>query len=110
MAKPLKHQVIAGALQLIVQQKNWTRGTIARSAGGVPCALLDPAAVRFCAVGALNRAAMQLTGKEAHSLARDAEIHVLKANGLADAWLPEINDIEGHARIIALFERALVAE
>ena len=102
MAKPLKHQVIAGALQLIVQQKNWTRGTIARSAGGVPCALLDPAAVRFCAIGALNRAAMQLTGKGAQSLARDAEIHVLKANGLATPGFPRstISRVNAHHRAV----------
>jgi len=110
MAKPLKHQVIAAALRLISDQRNWTRKTIARSAGGVPCALTDPSAVRFCAVGALNRAAIELAGNVAHKVARDAEMHVLEANQLPDAWLPEINDFEGHARIIALFERALLAD
>jgi hypothetical protein len=53
---------------------------------------------------------MELAGSHTHALSREVEIHILRANGIAEGCLPEINDIEGRARIVAMFERALAAD
>ena len=60
-------------------------------------------AVRFCAMGALMRVAMRLICcyDEAHCLA------MLAASGRSNVVLPQINDVEGHAAIVAMFKRAL---
>ena len=57
MAKTLQHQIIQEALHLIAEEEHWTRCSMARNSEGDPCSVWDPAAVRFCAVGALWRAA-----------------------------------------------------
>ena len=61
MAKTLQHQIIEGALHLIAEEAHWTRCSMARNSEGDPCSVWDPAAFRFCAVGALWRAAYELT-------------------------------------------------
>ena len=60
MAKTLQHQIIEGALHLIAEEEHWTRCSMARNKEGDPCSVWDPAAVRFCAVGALWRPAFNL--------------------------------------------------
>jgi hypothetical protein len=57
MAKTLQHQIIEGALQLLSEEEHWTRCSLARNSEGDPCSVWDPAAVRFCALGAMWRAA-----------------------------------------------------
>ena len=61
MAETLQHQIIEEALHLIAEEEHWTRCSMARNKGGDPCSVWNPAAVRFCAVGALWRAAFELT-------------------------------------------------
>ena len=61
MAKPLQHQIVARALEIISNEAHWTRASIARTADGWPCACLDPLAYKFCAVGALYRAAVEFS-------------------------------------------------
>lgn len=106
MAKTLHHQVITGALALIADEFHWSRGAWARTATGQPCAWADPSAVKFCAMGALNRAALELA-HDVGNLAISAGRHVLAANGVSNQCFPQINDLEGHARIVAMFKRAL---
>ena len=62
MAKTLQHQIIEGALHLLSEEEHWTRCSLARNSEGEPCSVWDPEAVRFCAVGAMWRAAYELTG------------------------------------------------
>ena len=107
MSKPLQHQIIARALEIISDEEHWTRGFVARSADGRLCSCCDPRAERFCAVGALNRAAHELVkvGRAEHAYA--AEGFVLAANGRHHDSLPLINDIDGHEVIVAMFKVAL---
>ena len=61
MAKSLVHQVIGRARQLIDDEGSWVQVYAAVSADGTPVEPLDERAVRFCASGALLRAAFELT-------------------------------------------------
>jgi hypothetical protein len=107
MAKPLQHQIIAGAIELIADEKHWTRGALARDKRGVLCCWNSREAVKFCAVGALARAAADLLGSASDvgplslAIARD----VMIANGVTRC-LQQINDIEGHAAVVRALQKA----
>ena len=70
-------------------------------------ARFDARAARFCAIGALNRAARELLGIVGVEHAHAAEGFVLAANGRHHHSLPLINDIDGHEVIVAMFKVAL---
>ena len=106
MAKPLLHQLIARALEIISDETKWTRCSMARMADGKVCASLDPAAASFCAVGALYRAAAVLFGADGFNRALEAEEFVLTSNK-SNVGLQIINDTEGREAVIAMFEVAL---
>jgi hypothetical protein len=106
MAKPLQKQIIARALEIISDESKWTRGSMARMADGTACACLDPLAVRFCAVGALYRAAGELLSSNGFDRALEAE-HLVQAGSNALHGLPSINDVEGRDAVIAMFKVAL---
>ena len=107
MAKTLQHQIVARALELVSDEAHWTRGFVARRVDGGLCACFDPWAARFCAVGALNRAARELVGVGGVEHAYAAERFVLAANGRHHDSLPIINDNDGHEVIVAMFKVAL---
>ena len=109
MAKPLQHQIIGRALELIADEANWSQGAWARTASGRPCPWIHPAAKSFCAMGAINRAAHELAGLNGYELAVSAAQLVMFASGNSRGHLPEINDMGDHAAVIAMFERAMVA-
>jgi len=106
MAKPPQQQIIARALEIVSDETKWTRGSMARLADSKPCGCLNPRAVCFCAVGALNRAAGEVLAVNGFHHAVEAERHVLAANQeLRD--LPTINDLDGRETIIEMFKAAL---
>ena len=109
MAKTLQHQIIEGALHLIAEEEHWTRCSMARNREGDPCSVWDPAAVRFCAVGALWRAANELTGTlDAFELVETIAKQVVDINGRTDC-LQTCNDVEGHAAVVGMLQVALAA-
>ena len=84
MAKTLQHQIIAGASHLIAEEEHWTRCSMARNSEGNPCSVWDPAAVRFCAVGALWRAAFELRSDlDVFPLVEQTALQVVVSNGRA---------------------------
>ena len=107
MSKPLHHQIVARALEIISDEEHWTRASVARTADGTQCACFDPRAARFCAIGALNRAARELVGAVEVEHGYVAERFVLAANGRHHDSLSRINDTDGHEVIVAMFEVAL---
>jgi hypothetical protein len=107
MAKALQHQIISRALEIISHESKWTRGSMARLVDGKPCASLNPRAVRFCAVGALYRAAGELLTGNGFYHASEAEHEVLAANNELRG-LASINDNDGREAVIAMFKVALV--
>jgi hypothetical protein len=109
MAQTLQHRIIARALVLIVDESRWTRAVLARTSDNVCCDWNDPSAVKFCALGALLRAASEMVGDvgSAKALAMRIGADLLRVNGRTGSSLPMINDVEGRATIVAMFERAL---
>jgi len=82
---------------------------VARKADGRMCDVTDPRAVSFCAIGALRRAARELLGGHGFEECFGAARFVLEANGRVGETLPRINDHEGRAAVIAMFQRALAS-
>lgn len=109
MAEILQKQIVRSALALIETEETWTRCALARTSSGSPCGWSDREATRFCAVGALGHAAAAYLGNgaKAHAFAMEAARLVLETNNRAGCSLPMINDVEGHAVIVAMFKRAL---
>jgi hypothetical protein len=109
MAKTLRHQIIEGALHLLSEEEHWTRCSMARNSAGDPCSVWDPAAVRFCALGAMWRAAYALTGNpEVFPLVDGIAKQVIASNGRGDT-LQMLNDLEGHAAVVQMLQTALAA-
>ena len=60
------------------------------------CSAWDQEAVRFCAVGAIYRAAFEMLGETLDgTIIEIAETCVLAANGLTRSSIPSVNDHEG---------------
>jgi hypothetical protein len=104
MARSLHHQLITRALELIENEAHWTRGAIARTASGDVCESDDPLAARFCAIGALSRAVYEL--KMPLNVFKTAE-YILAANNCSNDSLARINDTNGYAAVVEMFNRAL---
>jgi hypothetical protein len=113
MSKPLYHQIVTRARQLISDPARWTQGELAKRKNGLPIEPSDPDAYRFCAVGALTRAASDLTGDffAADALATEVHVALLSfAEIPAGQTLECINDFgEGHATILKIFDDYLFA-
>jgi hypothetical protein len=108
MSKPLTHQIIARAHQLIEDPAHWIQFWDARFKNGKFCDPWHKRAHAFCAVGAIMRAAFELTGckSKAEELAEhiDTELQPLAPHGVV-----AVNDHQGHAAVLALFQKALAA-
>jgi len=108
MAKTLQHQIIARALALISDDSRWTGGAMARDARRHLCSVYASDAVRFCALGALARAAFELLGFSCDpDLIDKIEAAVLAANGLEQLSLASINDRAGREIIVAMFQKVV---
>jgi hypothetical protein len=106
MSKPLSRPIIERARALIADEAHWCRAALARDERGWPTDPTDATALKRCAYGALVAAAFELVGdlKHAHILA-DAvakEVH-------GPSSLINTNDSEGHAAVLAVFDKALAA-
>ena len=96
MSKPILTQVIERGRALVADHATWTTDALARRANGQACQPTDAGAVRFCAYGALVRAAYELTAdsEKAQRLAdlAAAELVGSKAPDRAYMDLYSIND------------------
>jgi hypothetical protein len=104
MAKPLKLQIVQTAKELIQDERHWCRGYLAIDDYGFSVDPAGPDAVKRCALGALIAAAYQLTNDKvsAHDLALNALRPLCGSNSIV-----LINDHQGHAAVLALFDEAL---
>jgi hypothetical protein len=107
MAKPIRVQILERARALIAEERHWCSGDLARDAGGFPISPLDSKAKRRCALGALVAAAHEFTGNPdlAHYLATTAMRPLVGATSLT-----HVNDSEGHAAVLDLFDLAIAAQ
>jgi hypothetical protein len=106
MAKPLKLQIVEQARALIVDESHWCRRELARDVNGMGVCPMSATAVRRCGLGALIMAAYETTNdrRQAHDLAIKAmrPLH-------GSATLVNVNDVRGHAAVLALFDEVIAA-
>lgn len=115
MTLPLKRAIILRALQIISARTRRARETEAVDKDGKPCDPCAPEAVRFCAVGALIKAAYEITGQHerAHALGwkiagQIAEHAALSAGEDEPAYaITVLSDTRGQKAVITLFTQYL---
>ena len=118
MAQPLNDRVLLDARTIIADRRRRLRCTEAVTATGDMCDACDPAAVRFCAVGALINSAFRITGnhEQAHRLgwkvagmiAKAAKLRPLDENDAG--WsLALLSDTRGRAAVLRAVD-ALISQ
>ena len=106
MSRSLKLQIVEQARALIADESDWCRGELARDADGAGVCPMSDSATRRCGLGALLIAAYRITNdrRQAHDLAIKAmrPLH-------GSATLVNVNDVRGHAAVLALFDEVIAA-
>ena len=95
--------VLARARELIADERRWCRRSFARGWGGIPVSAKSTIAQRFCALGAIMRAAHELGMR-----AEDARTALEWQTGCP---MQDWNDdpARRHAEVIAKFDAAIAA-
>ena len=115
MSKTLDHLVVARAREIISDEKHWTQFDYAQLDNSDDADPANPLAVRFCAVGALRRAAFELSS-DSDSFAllsdrvQDGINSFAKTRGYLQSSfsIEDLNDGEsGHADVLKLFDNYL---
>lgn len=116
MSGPLVDEVVRRARALVAERKKRARGIEAVNAAGEECDACGDDAVRFCAVGALIRAAFDVCGdgERAHELGWRIAGMIERANNLKneddDGYaLVKLSDDRGGAAVVAALDRFLSA-
>ena len=106
MSRPLKIQIVERARTLIADEKHWCRRHLAEDKNGVSVSPTSGSVVKRCGLGAVIAAAYELTHDydAAHLLGHE----VLRPH-YSPATLIHINDIRGHAAVLALFDEVIAA-
>lgn len=106
MAKAIRVQILERARALIADERHWCSGQFALDARRLAVDPTGPSAVQRCAVGALIAAAHEITRDPAlaHQLAATSMRPLVGATALT-----HINDAEGHAAVLKLFDQAIAA-
>jgi hypothetical protein len=106
LSRPLKLQIVERARALIADEGHWCRGELARDANGTGVCPMSDEALKRCGLGALIMAAYQITTdrREAIGLAIKAmrPLH-------SSATLVNVNDVRGHAAVLALLDEVNAA-
>ena len=107
MARPLQIQIVERARALIADKQHWCRGELARDVSGEGVCPTSASAVKRCALGAVIAAAHELT----HDLdsANDFAFKALRPR-YGTTTLVRVNDMRGHAAVLALFDTVIAAE
>ena len=107
MARPINIQITEQARSLIADARHWCRGHIAEDANGVSVFPGSRKAVRRCGLGALIAAAYELTNNydAAHELA-----HTALRPHCGISTLVHVNDVRGHAAVLALFNEVIAMD
>jgi hypothetical protein len=107
MTTTVQKQVLINARALIADRARWTRCAFACTASGHDVVWYDQSAIKWCAMGALYRAAYDLVGdpKEATRIGNEVAKSVCLRRWLRS--LSILNDWRGHAAVLAVFDKAL---
>ena len=107
MAKPLKFQIVERARALIADEQRWGRGLLAQDATGASVFPTSASAVKRCALGALIAAAYELT----HDFDAASELaHKALRPRYGVSTLVKVNDMRGHAAVLALFNEVIAEQ
>jgi hypothetical protein len=106
VSKSLKLQIVEQARALIEDERRWCRGELARDGNGLSVAPTAHGAERRCALGALIAAAHQITND--YDRARDIALRAMRPR-YGTATLVQVNDLRGHAAVLALFDEVIAA-
>jgi hypothetical protein len=106
VSRPLKVQIVERARALIADEQHWCRSELARDAKGMGVCPMSDEAVKRCGLGALIAAAYDITGD--HLAAHDLAIRAMRSL-YGTATLVKVNDIRGHAAVLALFDEVIAA-
>jgi hypothetical protein len=112
MSKTLDHHVVARAREIISDEKHWTQFDYAQLDSSDEADPADPRAVRFCAVGALRRAAFELSSDSESFAVLTDRVQAAIENFAKMRWDPnrafsleDLNDgLNGHADVLKLFD------
>lgn len=99
----LEGALLAGALEIISDEKRWVRGVGAVDRGGRPVKTTDPGAVAWCAVGALDCVA----GSENELFEASLAILAKASLQLFGCDPVEVNDRLGHSEVLQMYARAI---
>lgn len=102
MLTPEQRQIIKKARDRIADPAHWCKGANARSADGRPCHPAERRAVRFSVFGAL------VAEYVAQGVMWPVDVvHELSRQLHPQFTLWHINEYEGHAAVLAIFDKAL---
>jgi|SRR5680860_1314629 len=107
MAKPLQVKIVEKARALIADEQHWCRGLLAQDASGASVLATSASAVKRCGLGAVIAAAYQLTHD--YDAANELAHKALRPR-YGVATLVQVNDMRGHAAVLALFDEVIAAE
>lgn len=99
--------VLTYARNLIADPVRWTQGTYARNAEGEPVGVFADAAVCWCAVGAIDRAAEVLIPDFDVNPRLPLQSVLYKRYG--EIGITNFNDRHTHAEVLAAFDAAIEA-
>lgn len=106
MSRPLKIQIVERARSLIAYESQWCRCELARDAKGMGVCPMSDNASKRCGLGALIAAAYEIIGD--HLAAHDLAIRAMQPL-YSTATLVKVNDVRGHAAVLALFDEVIAA-
>jgi hypothetical protein len=98
-------ETLRAAKALISDPKDWLTFEYARDKAGKTVVASSPDACRFCAVGALAHIAKLSVKAVEHEKEFPAGVFLNKASG--DRAPHTINDDDGHAAVLALYDRTI---
>lgn len=94
--------ILRAARDQIEDPKNWTQGAFARDANGNEVMSYSDEAVCWCAYGAIRKQ----TGK---AISAESALLSDTAQRMRRKELVSINDFEGHASVLRVFDAAIAA-
>jgi hypothetical protein len=106
MSGPLKIHILEKARSLIADEQHWCRRHLGEDGNGISVSLTSASAMKWCGLGAVIAAAYQLTHDfdAADQLGREA----LRPR-YGPATVIHVNDVRGHAAVLALLDEVIAA-
>jgi hypothetical protein len=107
MSRPLKPQIVEQARSFIADEQHWCRGHLAEDASGASVFPTSASAVKRCGLGAVIAAAYQLTRD--YDAANELAHNALQPH-YGISTLVHVNDVRGHAAVLALFDEVIAMD